>query len=58
MGSVVIMTHKVYRMRKGGGKEKGGGKKEEGKGRREKGEFGITPVIQEKIAVGSPNMVQ
>jgi len=52
------MTHKVYRMRKGGGKEKGGGRKEEGKGRREKGEFGITPVIQEKIAVGSPNMVQ
>jgi len=57
------MTHKVYRMRKGGGKEKGGGKREEGEGRREKGEFGITPVIQEKmiqekIAVGSPNMVQ
>jgi hypothetical protein len=27
------MTHKVYRMRKGGGKEKGGGKKEEGERR-------------------------
>jgi hypothetical protein len=48
MGSVVIMNTKYTdagRRRK----EKGGGKRRREKGRREEREFGITPVIQERL---------